>query len=396
MLKKYLPSLLKEWLPLIAISFFLVITPAFITSATHSFYEILRYENYKSVGLGMGISLLSVVISSTLLAALFALFVESYRFKRIKTDFYYSLPFKPRELRRIRTLAALTIVLIIFTLSYWVPSALYYLRYGLAEAPINTNPDFSVVKERMLDPLWLLYGYLSSLILLSSSFFFCSFFVRLGNSITSSVLLLLGGSITFGAFFPVIALWVSLPLNARVGGSQIDLVPLAFQMYGASAPGFSYAAFFLEPLLYGKDLSAGSAHTEIVKNPAYLTCFIISLLVSVGLGAFGAYTLFWKEDPSGEWSGQPGSHKKWSKIFLFMALATVALMTSLVGRAGSGTISALTFGIYFVLAIFFAAIQYVVYLLYEKKAALSKTSWIFFGIAQGISLLFFFVQASLC
>lgn len=79
-----------------------------------------------------------------------------------------------------------------------------------------------------------------------------------------------------------------------------------------------------------------------------------------------------------------------------MALATVALMTSLVGRADFGTISALTFGIYFVLAIFFAAIQYVVYLLYEKKAALSKTSWIFFGIAQGISLLFFFVQASLC
>lgn len=396
MTKKYLPTLLKEWIPLIAIAFFLIITPPFIESATHNFYEILRYKNYRSVGWEMGFSVLSVVITSTILAALLALFVESYRFKKIKTDFYYSLPFKPRELRRIRTITALVILLTIFTLSYWLPLAIYYLRYGLAKAPtVNASSDMYVIKERMLDPLWLFLGYLSSLVLLSSSFFFASFFVRLGNSLTSSILLLLGSAIAFGAFFPALTLWISLPIDARLGSAQVDLVPLAFQTYGLSAPGFTFASFFLEPTIYGNSMSSGAIHVEITEKPAYLTSFIISLLITLGLSASSAYVIFGKEDPSGEWSGQAGSHKKWSKVLLFIALTVFGIIASLLGGASSGSVSALTFGVYFVLAIFFAAIQYVVYLLYEKKAALSKTSWIYFGIAQGFSLLLFFVQASL-
>ena len=398
MTKKYLPTLLKEWIPLIAISFFLIITPPFITSINYDFYQVLPYRNYQSVGREISLSVLSVVISSTILAALFALFVENYRFKRIKTDFYYSAPFKEKELRRIRTLTALALLLIIFTLSYWLPLALYYVRYGLAEPPtIDTaaSGNMYVIKERMVDPLWLLLGYLSSAVLLSSSFFFSSFLVRLGNSLTSSVLLLLGGSIAFAAFFPALALWLSIPINSKLGGDQIDFVPLAFQTYGVSAPGFNFAAFFLGPILYGNNLPAGSIYDKIVTNPAYLASFIVSLLISIALGAFSAYTLFSKEDPSGEWSEQPGSHQKWAKALLFVALSVIALMTSIMGCAGSGTISALTFGIYFALAIFFAALQYIVYLLYEKKASLSKSSWIFFGVSQGISLLFFFIQSSL-
>lgn len=395
MTKKYLPTLLKEWVPLITIAFFLIITPLFISSTTHNFYRVLPYENYRSVGFDVGLSVLSVVITSTILAALLALFVESYRFKKIQTDFYYSLPFKPRELRRIRTITALVILLTIFTLSYWLPLAIYYLRYGLAEAPTNTSADMYVIKERMLDPLWLFLGYLSSLIFLSSSFFFSSFFVRLGNSLTSSILLLLGATIAFGAFFPALTLWISLPINAKVGSSQVDLVPLSFQTYGLSSPGFIFAAFFLEPILYGNSMPSGSIHVEIIEKTAYLTSFIIVLLITLGLGALSAYVLFGKEDPSGEWSGQSGSHKKWSNVFLFIALAILGILASLLGGASSGSVNALTFGIYFALAIFLAAIQYVVYLLYEKKAALSKTSWIYFGIAQGLSLLLFFVQASL-
>lgn len=389
---------MKEWIPLIAISFFLIITPPFVVSMTHNFYQILPYKYYQTLGTEISLSVLGVVISSTVLAALLALFVESYRFQKIKTDFYYSLPFKEKELRRIRTLTALIILLLVFSLSYWMPLAIYYVRYGLASAPVvntSTNTTMYAIKERMVDPSWLFLGYLSSLLFLSSSFFLSSFFVRLGNSLTSSVLILLGGSVAFAALFPALALWLSIPINSKVGGEQIDFVPMAFQTYGVSAPGFSFAAFFLEPILYGTNLKASTMHAQIIKNPAYLTSFIISLLISLSLGGLSAYILFSKEDPSGEWSGQPGSYREWSRSLIFAALSVFALLSSLLGFASGGGLDAFAFASYFVLAIFFASIQYVVYLLYEKKAALSKRSWIFFGIAQGLSLMLFFVEASL-
>lgn len=199
MTKKYIRYLLKEWLPIIIVGFFLLMTPSLIGSLTTS-VQGYYYEESVATNSTMLPMLSELITSSTTFAALFAFFIESYRFKKRNADCFYSLPFKPGQLRRIRTFLALGILLALFTLSFWLPTGIYYIRYNTTD--IAFNPESHIMKQVLIDPLWLFGGYLVTLVYLSCSLFLSSFLVRLGNSVLSSAILLASGCAFLGGFFP--------------------------------------------------------------------------------------------------------------------------------------------------------------------------------------------------
>ncbi len=378
--KQYFRYLLKQWLPLIIVPFFLLITPYFIVSMTTSCYSYRYSERYAGAAPWAMIAALTfLVVAATIFSSLLPLFVESYRFNKKSADTYYSLPFAPLKLRKMRMFLALGILLIVFTVAYWLPSGIYYIRYAAISAP---SEDY--IKDRLLDPLWLTAAYGTLLVLLSANFFVSSFLVRLGNSPLSSIILLLAGHVVLSGLLPSIGLWVALIAGMPKWSSSF-LTIMGIQNYGASFPVFFFVFTFFSPMCNSGTLS--QAITELPNQIA----LSISLIVVISLATLSLIFLLNKKDPSGEFSGAPASHFDQAIYLIFITFFIVAILSSASGgNIGSGfaLTSALGVGSLIASFIFLGIGQYIAYLLYLKKASLDKRCWILIGINQGSLLLF--------
>jgi len=378
--KQYFRYLLKQWLPLIIVPFFLLITPCFIVSMVTDCYSYKYHDGYTgAIPWAMMIALTFLVVASVIFSSILPLFVESYRFGKRSADTYYSLPFKPLELRKTRMFLALGILLVVFSLAYWIPSGIYYIRYASISAP---SEDY--IKDRLMDPLWLTAAYGTLLVLLSANFFVSSFFVRLGNSPLSSIILLLAGHAILCGLLPTIGLWISL-IAGMADWTSSFLTIVGMQNYGASFPVFLFIFAFFSPMSNSGVLS--QAITELPNQIA----LSISLIVVLSSGALSLIYLLNKKDPSGEFSGAPASHFHQAIYLIFVAFLLSAILSSSSGGSiGSGfaITSALGIGSLIASFVFLGVGQYIVYLLYLKKAALDKKSWILISINQGALLLF--------
>lgn len=386
MAKKYIRYLLREWLPIIIVGFFLLITPPLIGSLTTSI-QGYYYDESVATNSTMLPILSELIASSTTFAVLFSFFIESYRFKKRNVDCFYSLPFKPGQLRRIRTFLALTILLLIFTLAFWLPSGIYYIRYNTTD--IVTNPESHIMKQVMIDPLWLFGGYLIALVYLSCSLFLSSFLIRLGNSILSSAILLAAGCAFLGGFFPALSLYVLCGLgDISYGG---DILKITCHTYGLSSPVYYFGTVFAETAINGGVISEKSVLYSLLNDSSLATSFFLSMAIALLLGVGSLLGLLLLKDPSGEYSGVPGSHFKYASIIIAMGVSVLTLLIGCLGAIELGTTDGiLSLALYIGLFVMLGAFQYIVYLLFEKKPKLSRLSWILIASVQALSIVFFF------
>ncbi len=147
--RKYVKHLLKEWLPIAIVAMALLVTPIFLVSMTTSLYNVYRTDSgalKPTESYGMLLAYGALLIGAIFFSCIMPFFVESYRYSKKSTDCYYSLPFKEGELRRIRTVIALIMIIAIFTICYWLPAIIYYIRYCNLVLP-EAESGYSVIKK---------------------------------------------------------------------------------------------------------------------------------------------------------------------------------------------------------------------------------------------------------
>lgn len=387
MTKKYIRYLLKEWLPIILVGFFLLITPTLIGSITTSF-QGYYYEESLPTNPTMLPLLTELIVSATSFAALFAFFIESYRFKKRNADCFYSLPFKPGQLRRIRTFLALGILLVLFTLAFWIPTGIYFIRYSTTD--IVTNPDSHIMKQVMIDPLWLFGGYLVTSVYLSMSLFLSSFLVRLGNSVLSSAIILAAGCAFLGGFFPALSLYTLCGLGDLSRGG--DILKITCHTYGLSSPVYYFGTVFAETAINGGVIHEKSVLYSVLNDSSLAASFFLSMAIAFLLGVGSLVGLLLLKDPSGEYSGVPGSHFKYASLIVASLFLPIILLIGCLGAIESnGADGILSVALYIGLFVMLGAFQYIVYLLFEKKPKLSRVSWILVASIQVLSIILFFV-----
>ncbi len=393
--RKYVKHLLKEWLPIAIVAMALLVTPIFLVSTTTSLYNVYRTDSgalKPTESYGMLLAYGALLIGAIFFSCIMPFFVESYRYSKKSTDCYYSLPFKEGELRRIRTVIALIMIIAIFTICYWLPAIIYYIRYCNLVLP-EAESGYSVIKKTMMNPAWLTAIFFILIVLISFAFFVNSFLVRLSNGIISGVILLVAGNLCLGAFFPSLSLW-SLWLQYTVESASNASLPICLQVYGAVYPIYMYFAYFMN-LLGGNLDSAYEAISSVVLDLSSGTSFFISLIVNIAFGIVSAIAVFRIKDPSGEFSKAPGSHSKYAIYVVMSAFVTIGILNSIPGSILSGEyFGVLSIVIFMISFIFFAVCQYLVYLLFLMKAKLTKKAWILAAIAQSLTLLLYVVLLS--
>ena len=395
--KKYIKHLLREWMPIAIVAMALLVTPIFLASMTTGLYDVYRTESEAikpTTSYGILFTYGILVIGAIVFSCLMPFFVESYRYSKKSTDCYYSLPFKEGELRRIRTIIALIMIIAIFSICYWLPAIIYYIRYCNVVLP-EVESGYTIIKKTMVNPAWLTAVFFILIVLISIVFFVNSFFVRLSNGILSGVILLVAGNLFLSAFFPSLGLW-SLLAQSILGSESNANLAICLQVYGCVYPIYMYYAYFLN-LVGGNLDSAYRAISSVVLDLSNGTSFFMSLIVNIALGTISAVMVFKAKDPSGEYSKAPGSHSKYAIYILMASFITLGILNSISGVAftGLGYLGIFSIATFLMSFVFYAVFQYLVYLLFLMKAKLSKKAWILAAIAQGITLLLYIVMFSI-
>ncbi len=287
--KAFIKWQIKELLPIYVICFVLIcsiywlsilgtnLCPKYSLNASTGIYE--KYGFYFPPIYGI---LIPALLAST--AIPFSAF--SYQTSRIRADFFYQIPLKEKELRRIRLLTSLIILLIIITIAYMFGVLFMFTK----QLSTNSSDEYLKTHNYYYNYWYVLLYYPILIILISLHYFTCSYFLSLGTRVIDSILYLILGegtlTLTFEAFIIMAYLY-----------SKADC--LSDLVTSFLSPSFveSYFVTYCLGVLMMKN--------EIDMSGIWIVSRIISSLGFFLLGGLCSYLmLFKKKDPSGEYAGK--------------------------------------------------------------------------------------------
>jgi len=321
---------LKKWLPII-ISMFFVSAAIFWISR---FNEVLTYDTWH-FGIngpeatyygwidGFNSGLLCVAILGTLMAAVMPYFVYSYRFDKTSSDAYLQFPSKKNQIRNLKIIIALAIVVVLTTVVFWGGVGITAARYAsigpgktwaLWGQDYDTGKDLYTCTQRF--PInWAYYGY-SYLFIIGSvigSFFFNSLLISLGNNFVTSTIYCIAGSVILMC---ITGFFVEYGMCFVPQGKEIayDMEDFMTSTVGDCLYLYYHLAKCISPVSYKESIPT-------------------SLKVMIAIGWVVRYAsaplVFLLKEPSGETFGQPGHRNRWYGFVTYGFMFTIGVLIAL-------------------------------------------------------------------
>ena len=314
MIKRYAKYQFKKWVPLLAI-FALVMTLIFAFScATLPTYGQTKIVNGQIMPRASVITpFLALSIPAFLCSAVMSLFVFSYRTSKQAADAYYQSNIDMKDIRKVRILLGLGILLIAFTLAFLLGAALYAVRYATTpESFVRTYPNGSEVTYVRLTHhfAWYPLFYLLMVLVLIGQYFMNLFLAGQGNYLFDQLCLLFFGNILLCVVVVVPSLYV-------LGAPSISGAPMPAEATNTLFYGLGPITPFIFIESLGQCL-VGSISGEYAMGGVILHSGISTGLV-FALDAFVAVMSFKASDPSGE---NGGLHKVRNRYVALIPHAT--------------------------------------------------------------------------
>ena len=363
--KAFVKWQIKELLPVYIISF-AILAVVFWFSVLNSSLLPNVYEDYQGVphlqyynafppiyAIGVPVILLSFVLP-------FGTF--SYQTSHVRSDFYYQIPLKEKELRRLRLSLNLAIALIIISVVYWIGILLIYLR----QTSLNSQSEYFKDQPFFYSYIYFLPYYLVLLFSFACNYFISSYFVSLGTRTLDSVFYLIFGQFVLGlTIFSLILLITSLSNENSTLSELMAAMP---------------SPSFIEPMCVTY-LFASLAFRNFQITVLETIVRIVSCTCFLSLGSFlGWYMLFGKKDPSGEYAGKGSPINFYTSLYPHFFAAVVGFfMATFIGTGA-------TYGIVIIAPIFFilwAATYYFSIVLINGGFHFNSKNWI---ISGGVTL----------
>lgn len=370
--KAFLKWQVKESLPIYIISFILLATIFWFTILNSklipSYYQNPNSSNsvayYASAippifAIGVPVILLSFVLP-------FGSF--SYQTSHIRSDFFYQVPLKEKELRRIRLLLNLVIACIIITIVYWI-GVLFILS---KQTSMNAQSDYFKDNPYFYNYIYFLPYYFVFLVSFACNYFISSYFISLGTRVVDSVFYLIFGQFLLGLTVCAFCLTTKFLLQ---GGQVSDFLSEVLSAF----PSPSWIEPLVETYLFSSLLMNNASFSSNV-----IGVRIVSSVSFLLLGGFLTwYMLFKKKDPSGEYAGRGTPNNLYKSLYphafsfvsgLFLACFVADVIY------GLGTIAPIFF-------IFWGTVYYFSIVLTNGGFRFHWKNWIGFG-AVAIVILF--------
>ena len=365
--KAFIKWQVKELLPVYIISFALLAVIFWFTILNSNLLPKV-FENYGPDGTLNGTylyyynalpPLFAIGVPVIILSFILPFGTFSYQTSHIRSDFFYQVPLKEKELRRLRLLLNLVIALIIISVVYWIGVLFIYVR----QVSLNDQSDYFKNDPFFYNYVYFLPYYLVLLFSFTCNYFISSYFVSLGTRILDSVFYLIFGQFVLGltvsSFLVLIACF-----SINSGSDTLNKLMLAMPSPSFIEP--MYVTFLFSTLILKQfEITQLETITRIVCS----SCF-------VSLGSFlGWYMLFGKKDPSGEYAGKGTPVNLYVSLYPHVFAFVVGLfLASFIGTLYSG------FGI--IAPIFFilwGSIYYFSIVLTNGGFHFNSKNWIGFG-----------------
>ena len=343
---KYL--IFKEWLPIIIVS----LSALLIASLTYIFSVDLYCAGMSDN------EMIYIPILCLVMTFVMSFVVFSYRFSTKRTDTYYQIPLKQGELKNIRFITGLVVIVSIITVSFIVPYLVLLIRYAaipkIYVEQTNTIKEYS---KNAFNIKMLPLVYLVLIALVSLEYFISCFIFSLCHKPVSAILL-------------SISIHAMLAFTLFGGFNTIDTRSVSHNtvvhenLYNSSWTCFRYSpgitmVISLPELLYQKFvlLSVYDGGLLVYSNATMsLIVFIIQISLHGILGIVSLILLLLKKDDSGELCNKHGFvNSKLNPLFF------VYMIPIIVTFASCDTV---TNFIYYFFYVVFAAASYFLYALF--------------------------------
>lgn len=315
--KAYIKWQLKELLPAYIIGFVLIASAFWITITNSRLMPNIYRDSHTgemSVYLSSAyVPLYSMLVPAMLFATILPFACFKYQTSHKASDFFYQIPLKKNELRRINLILNLIILLSTITVVYWFGIIIMAIKQGVSNASLD--PYF------IEHPYFYNYGYLTlfyfvMIAALAIHYFISSFFISLGTKTVDSIFyLVFGHGVMIGAFETIFLLFTFF----GNGWETAERLTATFSS-------ISFVETFIDTNFFVSLAMGRSTDTYAYFNEARIVFGILYTL----LGGFIAwYLLFKKKDPSGEFAGKGVPTNKFTFLFPHVFAAMIGILIAM-------------------------------------------------------------------
>ncbi len=331
--KSYLKFLIKKYIPLIVIASALVLIYVISTVSNATFHQTLYYDSYfgdyvSYYSSGPTTGILTFVIIFIVVMTFLPFFGMGYRYSLKSSDTYRQAPVKSKRIRWFDNLFLISVAAIIFTIGFFLMFAFLAIYYHNYELPTSNSADYMYIKYNVYFGYYFV-SYLLILVFGLIQYGFSYLLISRGNTVYSSITMLILGEIVLGFFFIAPCYYISVT-GARFDSSNNFSEMLLSASGNLTTSGSFISVIYVLYQVCNSLISKGQMPTLFSTNNATniteLVFFIILLVIFVCLGVLGFVAMFLEKDPSGEFAGKPGSDKPYQEIIFHTGFVYIGLL----------------------------------------------------------------------
>ncbi len=361
---KYIKWQIKQWLPLFIITFVILATDYLLfalTSSGYNYYAVINGYT-QSYWNNEGTGLLTLLILTLICAIIFAIFAYDYRLKKKEVDTFMQAPFFKNNLRITRILIGLAMILIAFTLVYFIGIIIFYIKQYNLEEVLTTGSGATYYLTRF-NGWYVILSYFYLIIVITIFYLFNCLVVSFADTINDTALLLTCSYLVI-FFFEALIFY---SLYGFTNYNNDTLRELALYSLASSPLCFPVMIFYIvfNNLIMGIDISIDKS---LIGDPSTAIVYI-NIILLVAIIAFAIYVLFFKKDPSGEHAGVGGPRNFKISLIVHVFIFMFGLLYNFSTLFYSTHIKVIFF---FGFLIFFAVLGYCLLALYNRSFKIGK------------------------
>lgn len=317
--KSYVKWQIKSLLPIyiiiiivVAFSFLLSILS---TDLVPTVYEIENGEMYV-VYFSAYPPLYGIAIPSILAALALPISIFSYQTNHVKSDFFYQIPLREKELRKIKLVLNLSILEAIITIVYWIGVILIALKQPLMNIE---GGDYFIDNPYYYNYVFFIPYYFYLVLSVAIVFFTSSYFASLGTRVIDTILYLIFGQGFLAFFFTSL---VAVLLSISHDNDALSDIVTSFLSFS-----------WLEPCIFTNSFCQWLMNNS-VNN---MTNTVIRIISNIGflLVGIASFLAVWKKkDPSGEYAGKIKTNNIYTSLYVHLFCLMTGLFSALIVGAG--------------------------------------------------------------
>ncbi len=374
MLKQYIRYQIRKWLPLLLV---FVLYATFSTLISGLSLGVARYYGTPNASTYTGEQIVIAMLLPSF-SSLFILpfFVYSYRTSKKAVDTFYQAAYADKTIRRTRILIGLGIVLATITVSFWLGTALYGLRYAATPAEqaitsTGSSASTTYILRNYVNFAYMPLAYLVGVLLFSGQYFINCYLVSLGNHLIDQICTVLFGNFILAGIVVMPTLY-ALSLTWTQLNSDF-FRPFFYYGLGPVTP-ILFLAILVNPLVVGEGpnglLDGSVPHLAIAISLYVVFAAVLGVLVMK------------EKDPSGEYAGKAGPRNKAIAFIPHVAGLLTGIAFSCTGLLGIGRVLVIPIFLFAIFGVFY----YIALSLWRRNFKLNKLDWICFASVVGFCL----------